>query len=724
MQTPVDFGKNFITSYFYKKDALQSVTFLADDIVWVTPDEILHLKSQGEILAFMERSLKEDPTTWHVDVASIKSAPSSPETNIIVYDVHLIPRHKERAVNLRISLQIHKAKIGYELTYIGMSRRYRETNTEQIRSFIENLPSAVIVVEERPGQTPKFMFCNSFFARRLGYKQDDFIDRLINNPFFMAPFEDQKRILTVLEQQFQNKKARTISMQVTLQKQDETRLPYQMLSTAALREADGSRAILYMMFDELTEVEHTTQRRIRSAVQKAQSECKASYAKQLTENNKKVAQQQRDYEQQFRDLQDQQAAQMQTLQDEHDARLKELREQNEKTAAGWQAKYAEIEQAVTKAQDTANARIRELEEESAAQKKKSDDEIRHLKYTDETKTREYESRILKLQWANQDQEKKHKEELDEQEKSLKEEMNQKVREAQDKAAAEIEKRQQALDAERAQMQKEQQKALDAANRERAELNKTIAQLNDRIDELTSASEQEITNLKIRCKEKDKNISRIGVMYQGQLNSIQGMMNEQVHENREKKKRELREKIQKVLASSPKMCEDLIAISRLDPAARTSEDVEFTLSDALNTVRRVMHPKCRAAQINFSCVTDGKVPDEVFGNKSGLQLALLATLENSLAYTLGGGRIVLTVLSDAPVRITGDGPEREQAYFHFIVEDTGRGIDEETLPKLFDDPVSELSIARETISNMGGSIQVRSREGEGSRFEIAVNLLLA
>lgn len=114
------------------------------------------------------------------------------------------------------------------------------------------------------------------------------------------------------------------------------------------------------------------------------------------------------------------------------------------------------------------------------------------------------------------------------------------------------------------------------------------------------------------------------------------------------------------------------------------------------------------------MTEG-MPDAVIGGKAGLELAFLCILENAVENTASGGTITLTASSDAPVR--------GSAYYHFRIEDNGCGISEDRLPVLFDQPENELSIARKVIGTMGGSIQVRSRLGEGASFEIRVNLKL-
>ena len=41
MLTPIDYGKNFLQTLYNERNADGAAGYLADDLVWVTPDEIL-----------------------------------------------------------------------------------------------------------------------------------------------------------------------------------------------------------------------------------------------------------------------------------------------------------------------------------------------------------------------------------------------------------------------------------------------------------------------------------------------------------------------------------------------------------------------------------------------------------------------------------------------------------------------------------------------------------
>ena len=94
------------------------------------------------------------------------------------------------------------------------------------------------------------------------------------------------------------------------------------------------------------------------------------------------------------------------------------------------------------------------------------------------------------------------------------------------------------------------------------------------------------------------------------------------------------------------------------------------------------------------------------------------MENAVKYNLPGGKVYVTLQGDArQVRLR--------------VEDTGVGIPEEDLPKIFDrfyrvDKARSraaggtglgLSIVWDTVRRYGGTVTARRREPEGTCFEV-------
>jgi signal transduction histidine kinase len=112
---------------------------------------------------------------------------------------------------------------------------------------------------------------------------------------------------------------------------------------------------------------------------------------------------------------------------------------------------------------------------------------------------------------------------------------------------------------------------------------------------------------------------------------------------------------------------------------------------------------------------------VYGRREGLQSIVSNLLSNAVKYTPQGGSVLMKLH-----------PEEEKVIFE--VSDTGIGIPEKEQQRLFSEffraenarKLSEigtglgLAIVKSTVEQHGGSIEMVSREGEGSTFRVLLN----
>ena len=126
--------------------------------------------------------------------------------------------------------------------------------------------------------------------------------------------------------------------------------------------------------------------------------------------------------------------------------------------------------------------------------------------------------------------------------------------------------------------------------------------------------------------------------------------------------------------------------------------------------------------------EARLPDEevfVSADPALIKQLMRILMDNSIMYTKPGAGIILAVSSD---------PEKGKAYI--TVQDEGQGIPAEVLPHIFDRFVRAddararntggsglgLSIAKQITERHGGSLDVFSIEGAGSRFTVVLPLL--
>jgi signal transduction histidine kinase len=108
---------------------------------------------------------------------------------------------------------------------------------------------------------------------------------------------------------------------------------------------------------------------------------------------------------------------------------------------------------------------------------------------------------------------------------------------------------------------------------------------------------------------------------------------------------------------------------------------------------------------------------VLADPTRLQLVFDNLLSNALKYTPIGGKVIIAA-------------RPEDSLVRFAVEDTGIGIAPEFLPRIFDkffrvpgqEQISSglgLTIAKEIVEAHGGTINVASEPGQGTKFTFTV-----
>ena len=146
------------------------------------------------------------------------------------------------------------------------------------------------------------------------------------------------------------------------------------------------------------------------------------------------------------------------------------------------------------------------------------------------------------------------------------------------------------------------------------------------------------------------------------------------------------------------------------------DVELREADPRVLVREVadfLRYEADAAGVEIETSLEEEVP-RVLLDKRYLKQALLNLAKNALAAMPDGGRLGLSV-------------EEKDGEVLIAVEDSGTGIPEEYLPKIFEPYFTTkeagtglgLTITFKIVKEHDGAIDVRSRPGQGSTFTIAL-----
>lgn len=177
----------------------------------------------------------------------------------------------------------------------------------------------------------------------------------------------------------------------------------------------------------------------------------------------------------------------------------------------------------------------------------------------------------------------------------------------------------------------------------------------------------------------------------------------------------------------KLLDNVLEFSRLASGAGHVEEALCSLAEIAHNLQTAILPRAEGKDISFSVDLSAVEHDSVYCDRYNLTLLLMRLAENAVKYTHEGGR--------AAVIFTEEPATAEYATFHFVVEDTGIGISKEFLPRLFEPFEREnnttmsgvggtglgLTIAKSIVDLMGGSIDVDSVLGQGSRFTVTLSL---
>jgi two-component system, sensor histidine kinase len=172
--------------------------------------------------------------------------------------------------------------------------------------------------------------------------------------------------------------------------------------------------------------------------------------------------------------------------------------------------------------------------------------------------------------------------------------------------------------------------------------------------------------------------------------------------------------------------DILDFSKIEAGRLELLPSDFNLRKLVNDVKALFLVKAQKKGLVLSTTIDGDIPDTLHGDTLRIRQILINLLGNALKFT-DAGEVFLHVCleEDSGKNLT----------IRFNVQDTGQGIDTETLPHIFD-AFSQadasmarrhegtglgLAISKQLAEMLGGSIGVETTLGKGSLFWFTAQL---
>ncbi|MDR1895149.1 MAG: response regulator, partial [Spirochaetales bacterium] len=206
-----------------------------------------------------------------------------------------------------------------------------------------------------------------------------------------------------------------------------------------------------------------------------------------------------------------------------------------------------------------------------------------------------------------------------------------------------------------------------------------------------------------------------------LNAILGLSEVELQDHLPGRTRLNLEKIYNSGSTLLEIINDILDISKIEAGNFEIRPVNYDVAGIINDTIQLNIVRIASKPIEFKIKLAETLPRRLFGDELRIKQILNNLLSNAIKYT-EKGKVVLGL----------DWERRgDTAWLHFSVRDTGRGIRQEEIGKLFT-PYTQLdilanrkiegtglglSITKGLVQIMGGSIHVESEYGEGSLFEV-------
>ena len=170
------------------------------------------------------------------------------------------------------------------------------------------------------------------------------------------------------------------------------------------------------------------------------------------------------------------------------------------------------------------------------------------------------------------------------------------------------------------------------------------------------------------------------------------------------------------------------LSLIESGKTTLTEERFSLPDLLSELITIVHPQSAEKHLHADVIINDIHHEQLLGDSMRLRQILLNLISNAIKYTNEGGFVRLIVTEDTPT-VNG------VANMQFVVEDNGIGMEEEFLQYVFEPFERErndttnftegtglgMAITKNLVELMGGTIQVESEVGKGTKFRVKLPL---
>ena len=179
--------------------------------------------------------------------------------------------------------------------------------------------------------------------------------------------------------------------------------------------------------------------------------------------------------------------------------------------------------------------------------------------------------------------------------------------------------------------------------------------------------------------------------------------------------------------------DILDFSKIESGKLELEEHPYRIRDCVEEAFDLLFSKASEKQLELAYQIDRDVPDLVSGDITRLRQVLMNLLSNAVKFTQNGEIVARVSTYEKSVETNQSGASEQRQLIQFSVSDTGIGIPEDRVNRLFK-PFSQvdssttrkyggtglgLVICKQLVELMGGKVWVQSQVGKGTTFSFTI-----